>query len=136
MYDTLHLNLRKKWFDMILNGIKLTEYRSIKTYYLSRIVDFKTMHWSDKQDFYEASYGYPEELANDIINHLQRNEIDFLPYKTITFSNGMKPIDILPRFEIELKNIEIDTGKPEWGAKDQELYFCLNLGEILNKKNC
>ena len=34
---TLHLTLKKKWFDMILSGIKKEEYREIKPYWDSRL---------------------------------------------------------------------------------------------------
>lgn len=34
----LHLTLKKKWFDMILSGIKKEEYREIKPYWIKRLV--------------------------------------------------------------------------------------------------
>ena len=37
---TLHLTLNKKWFDMIAAGVKKEEYRSIKTYWIKRLVFF------------------------------------------------------------------------------------------------
>ena len=33
----LHLTIKKKWFDMILSGKKLEEYREIKPYWDKRI---------------------------------------------------------------------------------------------------
>lgn len=38
----LYLNLKQKWFDMILSGIKKEEYRSIKEYWGKRLIDRKT----------------------------------------------------------------------------------------------
>ena len=35
----LHLTLMKKWFDQILNGDKLIEYREIKPYWAKRLID-------------------------------------------------------------------------------------------------
>lgn len=35
---TLHLTLKKKWFDMILSGEKKEEYREIKDYWTKRLV--------------------------------------------------------------------------------------------------
>ncbi len=35
---TLHLNLRRKWFDMILSRVKKEEYRDIKVYWIKRVV--------------------------------------------------------------------------------------------------
>ena len=34
---TLHLNLKKQWFDMIANGVKKEEYREIKPYWNKRL---------------------------------------------------------------------------------------------------
>nr|DAS17119.1 MAG TPA: ASCH domain protein [Caudoviricetes sp.] len=34
--NTLHLTLKKQWFDMILSGIKTEEYREIKPYWTKR----------------------------------------------------------------------------------------------------
>jgi len=38
MNNTLHLTLKKKWFDMILSGEKTEEYRDIKPYYNLRLI--------------------------------------------------------------------------------------------------
>ena len=36
---TLHLTLKKKWFDLILEGKKKIEYREIKPYWTKRLFD-------------------------------------------------------------------------------------------------
>lgn len=36
--NTLHLTLKKKWFDMILSGKKTEEYREIKPYWTKRLL--------------------------------------------------------------------------------------------------
>ena len=36
--NTLHLTLKKKWFDMILSDEKTEEYRDIKPYYNLRLI--------------------------------------------------------------------------------------------------
>jgi len=38
MNNTLHLTLKKKWFDMIFSGEKKEEYRDIKPYYNLRLI--------------------------------------------------------------------------------------------------
>jgi hypothetical protein len=35
--DTLHLTLKKQWFDMISSGIKKEEYREIKPHWIKRL---------------------------------------------------------------------------------------------------
>lgn len=38
MNNTLHLTIKKQWFDMILSGVKTEEYREIKPYYNLRLI--------------------------------------------------------------------------------------------------
>ena len=40
--ETLHLNLHKKWFDMILSGEKKEEYRELSDYWKKRMMKVKT----------------------------------------------------------------------------------------------
>ena len=37
MNDTLHLAIKKKWFDMIVSGEKREEYRDVKPYWEQRL---------------------------------------------------------------------------------------------------
>lgn len=43
MVKTLHLTIKKKWFDMIVAGIKKEEYREHKPYWQNRFV--KEGYW-------------------------------------------------------------------------------------------
>jgi len=95
---TLHLILKKEWFDMILSGEKLEEYREMKYFW---------------------------------INRLTKKNLDPKHFDTITFSHGYA--NNRRQFVIELKEIEIDKGRPEWGAKSGEYYFVLKLGDIISK---
>ena len=84
---TLHLNLKRKWFDMIKSGEKKEEYRTQSNYWTTRLIDHVTY-----------PNGNPTAVWKD--------------YKTITFSNGYaKNAD---RFEIELLGIYSHEGRPEW----------------------
>ena len=38
METTLHLTLKKKWFDMIASGVKRDEYREMKPYWSKRLM--------------------------------------------------------------------------------------------------
>jgi len=118
---TLHLNLKKKWFDMIISGKKLEEYRDIKESMISILFDWKKSGQTRK-DFvndlkFDVYYpGYWSWLKE---------------FETITFSNGYsKNRD---QFVIEFKNIEIRKGNTDWGAEKAKKYFVLELGKILIK---
>lgn len=41
---TLHLNLHKKWFDMILSGNKKEEYRELSDYWKKRFLKVRDEH--------------------------------------------------------------------------------------------
>lgn len=128
--ETLHLNLTKKWFDMILGGIKKEEYRTLSYFWATRFFDLsksKNCKNDIKDDFEET----PVSAAVD----LTRQDI-FKTFSSVTFSNGMKPIDKLRRFEIEFLDMRISYGNKDWGAKENELYFCIKLGKIISRKNC
>ncbi len=118
---TLHLNLKKKWFDMILNGIKPEEYRAITMYFINLLIDktnFKD--WGD----------------NDFIREIEYHGLEILElkkYDTVTFSNGYAKNR--PQFEIELLGIEIGQGREEWGAVKNEKYFVLKLNKIIRHEN-
>ena len=90
--ETLHLNLHKKWFDMILSGEKKEEYREITEYWKKRLtnvkkqniktVTFSNGYAKDRRQFkIEISYitartGLPEWGAENhkayIVIHLGR----------------------------------------------------------------
>lgn len=95
----LHLNLTKKWFDMIESEIKKEEYRERKPHW-DRI--FSTGRIKIKGKYYHPS---------DVIT---------------CFSNGYAK-DRRQMF-FELKHLVNREGKEEWGAKKGEWYYCLLLG--------
>lgn len=97
----LHLNLKKKWYDMILSGEKKEEYRGVKDYWAKRF------NYFNSKDLITCNHGFSE----------------------IVFRNGYSKN--APTMKIQLKSIELNTGKPEWGANPKETYFVIKLGEII-----
>jgi len=120
---TLHLNLKKKWFDMILNGLKPEEYRAITIHFISLLIDKSNFkHWGN----------------NDFLREIEYHGLEILElkkYETVTFSNGYKKLGTNPLFEIELLGIEIGQGREEWGAVANEKYFVLKLNKIIRHEN-
>lgn len=128
----LHLNLKKKWFDMILSGEKTEEYLEVKEYWINRF--FQLPH-SKKNTFTNSPYYHFSRLKElnsnkETIDFLIKHKIiKYKQFDSTIFSNGMThPI---PRFEIELKSIEIGTGRTEWGAEPGKRYFVLKLGGMI-----
>lgn len=104
----LHLTLKKKWFDMILTGIKKEEYREIKPYWEKRLF---------------------EKFNNEFQNRSLISDDGFIGYDRILFKNGYSKN--APSFEIDCLGIEIGEGKTEWGAEKGKQYFILKLGRII-----
>ncbi len=133
---TLHLNLIRKWFDMIKSGKKQHEYRDVTTYWCSRLLLFDGKH--RKPEYWQGTFdtiqcGKRYYLTNSAIKLLESlivtGLVKYKTYQIITFSNGMTPP--VPRFNVEIKNIWIGTGLKEWGADPDLKYFVFNLkGEL------
>ena len=96
----LTMPTKGKWFHMILNGIKLEEYREIKPYYTKR---FQTIGLLDK-------YGLPTVNRANVI-----------------FRNGYSGNE--PSFVANV-SLDIKTGREEWGAETGKEYYALRIHEI------
>lgn len=138
---TLHLNLKRKWFEMILKGEKTEEYRDISEHFVSLLFERtekplnKFPNMSSRSTFNFLT-GFCGSRITAIMTGIEMGLLKPKEFDTITFSNGYSTER--PQFEIELKlkGIEIREGKPEWGAEPGKRYFVLKLGKILNDVNC
>lgn len=94
----LTINIRKQWFDKIVSGEKTEEYREIKKYWVSRLVNQQA---ESGDVLFDESGGYCRVTGK-------------LEYKTFThvlFINGYRKDS--PRIEKEIESISI--GKPKKG---------------------
>lgn len=110
---TLHLVLKRKWFEMIQSGEKTEEYREIKHHWIHRLCFFK------KQEGCTFS-SKPNECAlcamsNDFVCH---------PYEYACFHLGYTNNTMT----FKVRDILIGKGKPEWGAPKENV-FIIKLGE-------
>lgn len=136
---TLHLNLKRKWFEMIFNGEKPEEYREIKEHWVSQFFNrtekpIEHFTHSSARSTFNFLTGYTGGRYPAIIYGIDKDLLYVKNIITITFSNGYATHR--PQFEIEFKGLEIRGGNPEWGAEPNKKYFVLKLGEILNDVNC
>lgn len=113
--ETLHLTLKKKWFDMILSGEKKEEYREVKDYWMKRLAGL---------DGCGTSYNF---------TILCNNENKCKHYDVIVFKNGYSKN--APTIKIECKGIEVKEGKKQWGAPNYRV-FSIKLGKIIETSNC
>lgn len=103
---TLHLPLKKEWYEMIESGVKTEEYREIKPYWSKRLVGMD-------RPLFSFRYGYQESNVSG--------------YTYVKFSYGYTRRTMT--FDIE--SITIGKGKPEWGAPADEEVFIIKLGKRL-----
>ena len=108
----LTLPIKKKWYDMILAGIKKEEYREIKDYYDSRLLTLFGAIMVDGQLL--QGEAVPEEIRREKVqpvifrNGYGRNCPQFLAYCTLA----------------------VKEGRPEWGAEPGVKYYTLQIREI------
>lgn len=130
----LTLNLIGKWFKMILSRKKRVEYRAITPLYCSKFLlwenQYKTPKWWF--DYYFESLTN-EPIFEDLFMDLLMKKITYKKFSSVKFNNGMRKV--MPRMRLEFKGITIGEGEKEFGAVPNTFYFCISLGEILEKKN-
>ncbi len=112
----LTLQIKKKWFDMILSGEKQEEYREIKPYYTSRFKNIGMM---------------PDPLGIDEFDLIHKSE-EYRKFD-IKFRNGYS--NKSPYF-IAKVYLTTKCGKTEWGAEPDVKYYCLHIGEITETYKC
>ena len=112
---TLKLVLVKKWFDMIKSGKKKEEYREIKPYWVTRICEKQPLSVIDGGDI---------RSTHDNISYVIKR-FDFVKFK-----NGYRKD--APTVTFKIDDIEINTGRSEWGAVDDQIYFVIKLGKQIN----
>ena len=116
---TLHLVLKRKWWDMIASGEKKEEYREICHYWAIRLLD-NNYRW------YSMNTDYPKDFLGWIIEHLDhRADIQFRPFENVCFHLGYT--NTIMTFRIEY--FTLSMGKEEWGAEPNKHYFVIKLGE-------
>ncbi len=119
--EILHITLSKKWFDMILSGEKLEEYRGIKDYWARRLLSVRN----------EMEFDVWQELIGDISSLPRRHDsfqelLDFFnvkvrQYRKIVAVNGYGAHR--PSFIADFISLEVGIGKKEWGAPDYPVFI-------------
>lgn len=127
----LHLTLKKKFFDLILNGVKKEEYRTVNPYWFVRFIDNK--HEFNLKEF--DIKDFDDEFSLSTLQSL----FEYKKFDYIEFYNGGSPSLKYPNFSIEFKGFSIGPAVPEWSDNWPGKVFILKLGEIIQKdvkQNC
>ena len=76
---TLHLVLKRKWWDMIASGEKKEEYREVCHYWAIRFLN-------EQYRWYTMNTDYPKDFLGWIREHLEhREDIQFRPLRKFAF---------------------------------------------------
>lgn len=107
----LTLPIKRMWFDMIASGEKKEEYREIKEYYDSRLLN-----------------AFGAIRVGDEVLHNVLPEMDQIEWPVpIVFRNGYSAAS---RQIKAMCTLCIGTGKPAWGAEPGKKYYILHIKEI------
>ena len=115
---TLHLVLKRKWWDMIAKGEKKEEYREVCHYWAIRLLD-RQYRW------YSQNIDYPNDFIDWLCFGLTHNDIAFRSYENVCFHLGYTNTTMTFRIEYFI----LSMGKEEWGAEPNKYYFVIKLGE-------
>lgn len=123
MKKVLNLVVSKKWFEKIVSGEKMEEYRAIKSYWINRLIEAKY----EGSDEYRRVITYPVFdmlISNSKLKALLENTARYVPFTHVRFFQGYAKNR--PWIEKEIESITI--GKPQKGLcpdlwLDQEFFI-------------
>ena len=117
--QTLHLVLKRKWWDMIASGEKREEYREVCHYWATRLLN-------EQYRWYSMNTDYPKDFLSWIKVHLNVTaDIQFRKFDKVCFHLGYTNTTMTFRIGCFI----LSTGKEEWGAEPNKVYFVISLGE-------
>lgn len=117
MTSTLHLVLKRKWWDMIASGEKTEEYREIKPYWVKRLID-----WKRFQDDCKSGKAVPPVSIMNLTRQYHRK------FETVTFHLGYAKDR--PSMTFKCNGIRASVGgRLEWGASVGDWKFIIQLGK-------
>ena len=118
---TLHLVLKRKWWDMIDSGEKKEEYRDANHYWAIRLLD-RQYRW------YSQNIDYPNDFIDWLCFGLAHNDIAFRSYENVCFHLGYTNNTMT--FKITSMNVMYgEVCRQDWGAEPNKYYFVIKLGE-------
>ena len=125
---TLHLVLKRKWWDMIASGIKKAEYRDVTLYWAKRLLDVglrRLLKRNDIVGWYITDKRYLGDLNSWLRLMIEQKDFAFRNFENVCFHLGYT--NTIMTFQI--LSISIGIGKNEWGTEPNKEYFVIKLGE-------
>lgn len=121
---TLHLVLKRQWFEMIKSGVKTCEYREITPFWANRLLaaNKNLRQWQEIWLYYaiwkwDADWKFPDDLIS---------KFGVKPFTHVHFTLGYPARDETSRHMVKrIKEIVVAEGNPKWGAKPGKKYFVI-----------
>jgi hypothetical protein len=142
----LRLPIKKQFFDMIKDGVKLEEYRAIKKHWISRLFKYPEIfealnncciECKNRKDFEHNEIGcsiQDKVIDNKTcdINKFTWLDSYFKKFEQVELINGYGKN--CPTLLVECKGIKIGNTKPEWADGWNDKVFVISLGAILHSR--
>lgn len=107
--NTLHLILKRKWYDMIVSGEKPEEYREKKAYWANRFLC-------------QPSFGCG---IKNTCKHVKESRVSCDRYTHVCLHCGYTRTIV----EFEIESITTGIGNTEWGAPENKEVFIIKFGK-------
>ncbi len=133
MSKNLQLPLIKKWFDLTKSLEKKEDYREINPYWCNRLLLYDGK--SQSMDFWRVNIVdfYLDYHIKFLFEHSDVYKLTPKQFKNNVMTLGYPKFDDKERYlHLEHTGIEIRTGRKEWGADPNKLYFVIKHGSIIN----
>lgn len=128
---TLHLTLKKKWFEQTKSLIKTEDYREITPFWMARLLLCRGN--KKPQSFWNRCYSlmYSDEWIKTFFEDTEIHGITPVPFTENIMTLGYPKTGDKDRTVIfEHAGIEIRTGNTKWGAEPNKLYFVIKHGNL------
>ena len=119
---TLHLVLKRKWWDMIASREKKEEYREVCHYWATRLLN-------EQYRWYSQNTDYPKDFDWWLFWKLATKSISFREYSKVCFHLGYTNTTMTFNIVKMSMGIGTESCKEEWGAEPNKHYFVIKLGE-------
>ena len=129
---TLHLVLKRKWWDMIESGEKKEEYRDFTPFYVKRLCDNPCFNKQgeiiERNIIDKWTLDACEKRGIDLKTAWVDGNIVPKDYTSVTFHFGYTNKTMV----YSVKDISVGEGRTEWGAETGKEYFIIKLGERID----
>lgn len=126
---TLHLSLKKEWFDMICVGKKQHEYRKINDYWCRRLLNNISGDYIEINVWNELIYdlNHSDKRHDNVEQCMKYFGVEFKKFNDVKFTNGYG--NTRSSIYCYIDKITIGFGHIAWGAPRDSRCFIIHLGD-------